>query len=39
MPTVGVDPLMQASLCLGRPVETGADPVIVVLDEVAISGL
>jgi hypothetical protein len=39
MPTVGVDPLTQAVLCLGGLVPAGADPVIVPLDEVAISPL
>jgi hypothetical protein len=39
MPTVSVDPLTQAILCLGGLVPSGADPVIVLLDEVAISPL
>jgi hypothetical protein len=36
MPTAGVDPLTQAILCVGGLVPAGADPVIVLLDEVAI---
>jgi hypothetical protein len=39
MPTVSVDPLTQAILRLGGLVPSGADPVIVLLDDVAISPL
>lgn len=39
IPTVGADPLTQASLCLGSRVAPGVDPVPAVLDEVAIPGL
>jgi hypothetical protein len=37
MPTIGVDPLAQAIFCLGGLVPSGADPLIVLLEEVAIS--
>jgi hypothetical protein len=39
MPTVSVDPLTQATLCLGGLVPSGAGPVTVLLDDVAISPL
>jgi hypothetical protein len=39
MPTVVLDPLMQAILCLGGLVAPGADPVVVLLGEAAASYL